>query len=283
MGLGLATVSMITGIVLGTALVSYAMKNPNIPVVRRQPISETSHPDLGFVDERTPEEVDEETLGLSQITAAFMYIALAILIALVILESLRFAFGLLGSGIFESFPLFPLTVIGGFIVQLCITKFGTEASANKEAVQGIATFALDMLVIAAIGTMSLATLGANIPALVTFTLIGAVWSVVAMLWIAPRIHGTNWFEHGLADFGQSQGNVATGFILSDMADPKRATTAATAYGYKQLTYEPLLGGGLITALAVPIIADFGLTSFAVGSALVTVALIAWGMLRARTA
>lgn len=200
---------------LGTALVSYAMRTPGIPIVRRQPISETRHPDLGTVDERTPEEVDEESLGLSQITAAFMYIALAILIALVLLESL-------------------------------------------------------------------ATLGANIPALVTFTLIGACWSVVAVLWIAPRIHGVRWFEPGVADFGQSQGNVATGFILADMADPKRQTNAATAYGYKQLTYEPLLGGGIITALAIPLIADVGLMPFAVASAIITVALAAWGMLRRGT-
>lgn len=200
---------------LGTALVSYAMRTHGIPIVRRQPISETRHPDLGTVDERTPEEVDEESLGLSQITAAFMYIALAILIALVLLESL-------------------------------------------------------------------ATLGANIPALVTFTLIGACWSVVAVLWIAPRIHGVRWFEPGVADFGQSQGNVATGFILTDMADPKRQTNAATAYGYKQLTYEPLLGGGIITALAIPLIADVGLMPFAVASAIITVALAAWGMLRRGT-
>lgn len=204
---------------LGTALVSYAMRTHGIPIVRRQPISETRHPDLGTVDERTPEEVDEESLGLSQITAAFRYIALAI---------------------------------------------------------------LAILVVAAIGTMSLATLGANIPALVTFTLIGACWSVVAVLWIAPRIHGVRWFEPGVADFGQSQGNVATGFILTDMADPKRQTNAATAYGYKQLTYEPLLGGGIITALAIPLIADVGLMPFAVASAIITVALAAWGMLRRGT-
>ena len=281
-GLGLATVSMITGIVLGTALVSYAMRTPKIPIVRRLPLADSTSTDLGTVDERAPADVDEEQLGIGQITAAFMYISLAILIALVILESLRFGFGLLGSDIFDSFPLFPLTVVGGFIVQLLISKFGAEASANKKAVQGIATFALDMLVVSAIGTMSLATLGANIPALLTFTVIGAGWSVVALLWLGPRIHRENWFEHGLADFGQSQGNVATGFVLADMADPKRTSKAATAYGYKQLTYEPLLGGGLITAMAVPVIAGYGLLTFGIGAALVTLALIAWGVLRKAT-
>ena len=100
-GLGLATVSMITGIVLGTALVSYAMRNPKIPIVRRLPMAESLGADLGTVDEREPEEVDEEQLGISAVTAAFMYISLAILIALGILESLRFVFGLMGSDIFD--------------------------------------------------------------------------------------------------------------------------------------------------------------------------------------
>jgi len=100
-----------------------------------------------------------------------------------------------------------------------------------------------------------------------------------MLVLGPRIHRRNWFEHSLADFGQSQGNVATGFVLADMADPKRQSASATAYGYKQLTYEPILGGGLLTALSVPIIMAVGSLPFAIASSVITLALITWGVRR----
>ncbi len=38
----------------------------------------------------------------------------------------------------------------------------------------------------------------------------------------------------IVDLGLSQGNVATGFILANVAAPKRQNNAETAYGYKQL-------------------------------------------------
>ncbi|NLF06146.1 MAG: hypothetical protein GX593_14270 [Actinomycetales bacterium] len=130
--------------------------------------------------------------------------------------------------------------------------------------------------------MSLATIGSNVPAVVVLTVIGVGWSVFGMLVLGPRIHRRNWLEHSLADFGQSQGNVATGFVLADMADPKRQSQAATSYGYKQLTYEPILGGGLLTALSVPIIMAIGSLTFAIISAVMTVLLIVWGVRRGRS-
>ena len=92
-------------------------------------------------------------------------------------------------------------------------------------------------------------------------------------------HGT---IAGLADFGQSQGSVATGFVLADMTDPQRRTSTANDYGYKQLAYEPFLGGGLLTALSVPLITQFGLLPFTVVSIVLTGLLALWGI-RRRTA
>ena len=94
-----------------------------------------------------------------------------------------------------------------------------------------------------------------------------------------RFHRTNWFEHTIADFGQSQGNVATGFVLADMVDPQRLTSTANDYGYKQLAYEPILGGGLITALSVPMITEFGLPAFTVASFALLIVVGLWGIRR----
>ncbi|HET6691735.1 MAG TPA: hypothetical protein VFG74_12820 [Miltoncostaeaceae bacterium] len=127
--------------------------------------------------------------------------------------------------------------------------------------------------------MSLSTIGSNVPAVIVFTVIGVAWSVVTLLWPGRRFHRQDWFEHAIADFGQSQGNVATGFVLAEMVDPRRQTTTANAYGDKQLLYEPLLGGGLLTALSVPLIAGIGLPLFTAASAVALVAVAVWGMRR----
>ena len=232
------------------------------------------------VDVEASEEAPEDTdTGISPVTAAFMFIGLAIAIAILILELLRLVVGALGSDIFENFPLFPFTVIGGYAVQAVMTRAGRAHLVDRAAVSSIAVLALDFLIAAAIGSMSLATLGANIPALVILTVIAVIWSVVVVLFLAPRIHAANWFEHAMADFGQSQGNVATGFVLADMADPGHKTNVANAYGYKQLTYEPILGGGLITAFSIPMIIAWGSLAFGIACLVITVLLIVWGLRR----
>ena len=165
--------------------------------------------------------------------------------------------------------------------ELLATRLRQAHLISKRAVNGISAVALDVLIASAIGTMSLAALSSNIPALVVFTVIAVAWSVVALLVFGPRIHGRDWFEHAIADFGQSQGNVATGFVLADMVDPQRRTRATTAYGYKQLGYEPFLGGGLITAFSVPLILAWGSLTFGLVSTVLAVAMLAWGVLRRR--
>jgi ESS family glutamate:Na+ symporter len=186
-------------------------------------------------------------VGLGSISRSFGAISIAIAIGIVILNLLRVIGHTLGSDVFDKFPLFPFTVIGGFIVQLVLTLTKQEHLVERRTVNDITGLALDILIASAIGTMSLVALGSNIPALVILTAIAFAWSVVGMLWLGPGIHRVDWFEHAIADYGQSQGNVATGFVLADMADPDRTTNAARAYGYKQLIYEPFLGGGILTA------------------------------------
>ncbi|MBO1738240.1 sodium/glutamate symporter [Leifsonia sp. TF02-11] len=278
-GLGLATISMITGVVGGSILVNYAIRSPRISVARTahvHPARDAEH----FVAPNSG-DTNPADIGLGSISRSFGAIALAIALGLLILELLRFGANALGSALFDDFPLFPFTVIGGFVVQLLLSATGKEELVERRTVNDITTLALDILIAAAIGTMSLAALGANVPSLIILTVIAFAWSVVGMLWLGPRIHRVDWFEHAVADYGQSQGNVATGFILADMADPDRTTAAARAYGYKQLTYEPILGGGVLTALSVPIILQIGSAWFGLASLIVTAGLILWGILRGR--
>ncbi|WP_353055450.1 sodium/glutamate symporter [Leucobacter sp. CX328] len=279
-GLGLATISMLTGIIGGSLLVNYAIRNPKIPVARtaddRTPITSS----LSKVKPNSGDQVDNKG-GLGSLSRSFGAIAIAIALAIVMLYTLRWILNLAGSSALDNFPLFPFTVIGGFLVQLVLSKVGQEAILDRRTINDISGLALDLLIAAAIGTMSLAALGANWVSLVILTIIAFAWSVFGMLWLGPKIHRKNWFEHSIADYGQSQGNVAAGFILADMADPAHETTAARAYGYKQLIYEPLLGGGILTAFAVPVILSIGSLWFGLASIVITLLLILWGVKRGR--
>ncbi|WP_234785245.1 sodium/glutamate symporter [Mycolicibacterium elephantis] len=269
-GLGLATISMITGVVVGSALVRWAVRSPKVEVMRNAAPTAAEDYDIDRIRVAPADQRPVKDEGIHATTLAFALIAMAILLAVALLWSARAVVSALGSDILDTFPLFPVAVIGGFVVQWVMTKAGHADKIDKEAVQGISAVALDALLVCAIGTMSLATIGSNVPAIVAFTVIGVLWSVVITVWLGRRFHRTHWFEHTIADFGQSQGNVATGFVLADMVDPQRRTNTANDYGLKQLLYEPFFGGGLLTALSVPLIAQFGLPAFTIASAVLLV-------------
>ncbi|OBA99864.1 sodium:glutamate symporter [Mycobacteriaceae bacterium 1482268.1] len=278
-GLGLATISMITGVVVGSALVRWAVRSPKVTVMRNLALTVVGGCNAELVDVVGLLASEREDDGIHPTVLAFALIAAAILLAVFLLWGLRFAVHSLGSDILDRFPLFPLTVIGGFAVQWVATKTGQAAKIDKRTVGGLSAIALDALLVSAIGTMSLTTLGSNVPAIVVFTIIGVLWSVATLVWLGRRFHRRHWFEHAIADFGQSQGNVATGFVLADMVDPQRRTSTANDYGYKQLAYEPILGGGLITALSVPLITAFGLPAFTFASFALLIAIGVWGVRR----
>jgi ESS family glutamate:Na+ symporter len=53
------------------------------------------------------------------------------------------------------------------------------------------------------------------------------------------------------------GVTAMGLLLLRLVDPMYKTKTATAFGFKQMIYEPFLGGGLITAMGPFIIVGLG--------------------------
>jgi ESS family glutamate:Na+ symporter len=49
------------------------------------------------------------------------------------------------------------------------------------------------------------------------------------------------------------GVTATGLLLLRAVDPESETDAPSAFGYKQLLHEPIMGGGLWTSMAIPLV------------------------------
>ena len=53
------------------------------------------------------------------------------------------------------------------------------------------------------------------------------------------------------------GMTATGLLLNRLVDPLDRTGARQSFAYKQLAYEPFMGGGIVTAFAAVAIVEFG--------------------------
>ena len=280
LGLGLATVGMVTGIVIGTMLVNYAVKNPSISVARQRPTSPSEDLDIDHHLPKADDQPMDEWNGMTQVTAAAVFLGVSIAVGIALLEIARLVFGALGSNFFDMFPLFPFTIIGGVLVQLCAVRFNFEWAVNRRAVEGLGGLAIDGIVVCAIGTLSLTALGAHLGPLLILAVASIGWSVFVAMVIGRRVFPRNWFEHSLAEFGESQGNVATGFVMVDMVDPTRLTDVVSGYSYRQLITRPILGGGFVTALSVPLIAAWGLPVFTIVTSAATIGLTIWGMRQA---
>jgi ESS family glutamate:Na+ symporter len=273
---------MVTGIIVGTMLVNYAINSPTIPIARQTPLSPDEDLDIDHHLPRPDQQPMDEWQGMAQVTAAAVSLGVSISVGAVLLELFRLMFSAFGSDFFDKFPLFPFTIIGGVLVQLCAARFGFEWAVNRRAVEGIGGITVDGIVVCAIGTLSLAALGANIVPLMALAVASVAWSLVVTLLIARRVFPENWFEHSIAEFGESQGNVATGFVMVDMVDPARQTGVVRGYSYRQLITRPMLGGGFLSALAVPLIATWGLPVFTAVTVMATLVLTFLGIRQSAT-
>ncbi|WP_131105500.1 sodium/glutamate symporter [Ornithinimicrobium sufpigmenti] len=265
LAVGLATVGIVGGIVIGIALINWGVRTGRTELLKGDvKTSLDEQKGLFRKDEHYPAAtMTSRPASVEPLSLHMAFVAVAILIGWAILESLRwieaqtYASVMLEDNtpleIFAYVPLFPLALIGGVILQAIAEAFKVAHIIDHQMMLRIQGWALDFLIIAAIGTLSLTAIGANIGTFTLLAIAGIGVNVALFLWLAPRIIGRYWFERGIGDFGQSMGVTATGLILMRITDPEAKSPAFEAFGYKQLIFEPFFGGGMITALAIPII------------------------------
>ena len=162
-----------------------------------------------------------------------------------------------GKGLFSSIPAFPLCMVGGLVVQIWEQKFDRHKLIDLGLVRRIQNSALDFLVAAAIATISLDVIATGMAPLLILMAAGIAWNVFCVLALARRLLPDAWFERAIAEMGQSMGVTATGLLLLRVVDPDYETPAADAFATKQLMHEPIMGGGLWTSIAIPLLATWG--------------------------
>ncbi len=178
--------------------------------------------------------------------------------------------------VFWAFLIVSMLVLMGKIV---LERTGQAAHIDRKLINRVSGTSLDLLIVSALATISLAALGAYVGPFLLLALAGILWNLLAFLLLAPRLFKENWVPYGLANFGQCMGMTVIGLLLIHMTDPQNRTGAMHSFGYKQLLFEPVVGGGLFTAASLPLIAQFGPVPVLVLTASVMLGWLVFGYLK----
>ncbi|MCR6112469.1 sodium:glutamate symporter [Bacillus sp. A301a_S52] len=284
LAIGLATVGILTGVIVGIILINWgARKGHGQYVGGAQKLSSTGRNGIVELDNRDsgadmttrPESIEPLSLHLA-------YVGIAIFVGWVLLEGLilleAYTWGAWTDVYLMIYvPLFPLAMAGGIITQAFSDRFDKFRVIDRKMINRIGGFSLDILIISALATISLSVIGENIIAFISLALVGIIWNIFAFLFLAPKMIPSYWFERGIGDFGQATGITATGLLLMKVADPENKTPALEGFGYKQILFEPFVGGGLFTAASLPLIFQFGPTAILIFSAIMTLFWLLFGL------
>lgn len=267
LALALATIGVLAGLLLGFPMIYLAARSGRLQVAARPGSADERGRDPG---PRTPEPQESappsspgpEHRTVESLTLQWGVISLTLALAWLLLRGMtwieeRTWGGEDGLVLLGHMPLFPLAMVAGFALQLLAERLGVAHHIDRRLVERVGGGALDLVVVSALAALDLGIVAGEWRTVLLLAGAGTAWNVCGFYLLAPRILPDHWFTRGIGDFGQSMGMTVTGLLMMRVADPEERTSAVQAFGYKQLLFEPLVGGGLMTAAAIPLIAQLG--------------------------
>ena len=261
---GLATASLVSALVIGVILINWGRRKGHIKtgglirVARNKVYYHTILAEL-----RKKGVSFRKVVTFRTLTSHLILLGLGVGIGWLLHQGILLVeaqfWGRDGHKFFAYIPLFTFAMFGGMMAQAIWHTLGLKVV--REMVELISTLTLTLLIMAAVGTMSLEFLVNDGLVFVLLYGAGVVWILFAFFALARRMFRRYWFQNAIVSFGQGMGMTATGLLFAQMVDPKNKTNVVEAFGYKQLMFEPLMGGGIVTALSMPIIMTVGLPIF----------------------
>lgn len=274
LGLMSATVGVISAVVFGMIMINMAARRGYTKIIKspkQLSISEIR----GLIPEEKRRQGSITTISpdaLEPFAFHAAFVGVAILIGWYMLKGIKSLSADMEPDLFQSFPLFPLAMLGGLFIQIFAAKTGLSRYLDRNTFDRILGLALDFLVVSAIASIQLDVFFAYFLPFSILMIVGLSWVIFATWFIAPRMLPDAWFERSITEYGMQTGVTALGLLLLRVADPHFKTPAAKSFGFKQILYEPMLGGGFITAAAPILISTYGiLPSFTVGLASILLA------------
>ena len=264
LGYTMATVGMVLGITVGMTLVNWAVRRGHVENIRT--FEELSAAEQrGFYPRNAQPPAGRQTVLCDSIDSLAWHLAV---IGLAVFVGYGIKTALVAAGVWlpeavremkiiESIPLFPLCMVGGLVIQGLLVACRLDELVDRGQINRIGGASLDFLVVAAVATIRLDFIAQYWKPLVILVLAGLAWSLFGACWLARRIFREDWFERMICEFGQYTGVMATGLLLLRTVDPESKTSASTVFGCKQLLHEPVMGGGVWTAMAVPLVFKLG--------------------------
>ena len=272
LALASATAGVTSAIIVGMVLINWAARRGHLAGGRR-PTTLSAIERAGIIPRDKRPSAGRLTVSsdaIGSLTLHIVVIGMAVLIGYLIKEGAWLVEGQLNAGLDEaarrgtafyilvkSFPLFPLCMIGGLVVQFAEDRWDKHDLIDLGLTRRIQNAALDFLVVAAIATIRIEAVTALLAPFLITVAAGIAWNVLCVLVLARRMLPDAWFERSIAEMGQSMGVTATGLLLLRVVDPDYETPAADAFASKQLLHEPFMGGGLWTSMAIPLLAMWG--------------------------
>jgi ESS family glutamate:Na+ symporter len=270
-----ATVGIIVAVVGGIIFINIAIrkdqcvnfdKNESIPEYKKKGLIKEQ------ADRYSNSEATVASESIEPLAFHFSVVAVAVLIGWGLLHFVRKAHPQL-----EGFPLFPLAMIGGMIIQIISKPLKLTTYYDKNTFDRILGISLDFLVVAAISTLRLDLFLENVWPFLILMAVGIAWIMFCLVFLAPKMFPNNWFERGITEYGMQTGVTAIGLLLLRLVDPHYKTDTAQSFGFKQIIYEPFLGGGFITATIPFIVFSKGIwwSIIVAGSLAVFFFLLSW--------
>ncbi|WP_008827074.1 sodium/glutamate symporter [Haloplasma contractile] len=263
LGIGIATFGILSGMIIGVIMINIGIRK-NKATVATKPDQIAKEERLGVYkfEEADSIRLTTRSHSIETISIHLAFILLSVGIGAIFFKGLLFIENSIWGPLFDIYlikyiPLFPLAMIGGVIVQVMSTRFEFSRLINRKMILHIQNFTLDFLIVSAVASISLSVISEHTSTFIILLFTGILWNIAAFLFIAPRMISRFWFERGIIDFGQSMGMTTTGLLLLQIVDPDKKTPTFESFGYKQLFFEPIVGGGFFTAASMPLLAEFG--------------------------
>ena len=271
LGLAMATIGLLSSTLLGSGLVVFGKR-------------------LGWVSLKSSnrEEVNddlESSIGLfnvfKQLAINLFFAGAAVFVGIIMLYGLRMLSSFFGDtfrDVINVFPVFPLALLGSFLVRFFLEKTGNTKFVSSILQREVGIISTDLLITTAMAGLNLPLLINDWIPLTVLALSGLIWNLGGMFLFSRMIFNDEWFERSITEFGNATGVAASGLLLLRLADPIDGTNTLPIFSIKQLFLQPLLSGGLITVIAPVFINRIGLTGWTEVCGLITVLFVAFAFL-----
>ncbi|WP_334027635.1 sodium/glutamate symporter [Alteromonas sp. P256] len=277
--MAVATVGILSGVILGPLLVNVILRRHTISDNTRQDSSDNKVQKTA-PDSKSNNQNSSPLTG--KLTVHLGVIGIVLLCAWGSLKGIQLAeYAIRGDSkeqYFSDFiPLFSVVLVTGMVVQALLQYLSWDRYFERKVFARISAYALDMVIFSALATLSLDIVSTHWKSLLALCITGLSWNLLVFFVLGRYVYKQPWYAYGVGDLGGGTATTASGILLIKMIDPNKKTDAMSAYADKQPFYEPIMGGGLVTAFALPILASVGIqTSLLITTTILTVWLaFAW--------